>query len=203
MSKSVYSAQAISESTYIAQAAPTTNVGSNASLFVGQSGAGGIRRSLVRHPSIPSDIYVLANPILSLYCVSDSLTGDRLVTVYRCKRNWVEDQATWNIYSTGNNWTSAGAMGAGDYDSTPLGTATLPYTIAANAEFQIPLDETLFKEYINNQATYPGGLLVVMVETAADLWNIHSNDSATEGYRPKLTFDYWLGKGVRNTFIGA
>lgn len=190
-----YSQQTTSESTYLSQAAPTTNNGTSTSLFVGQSGAGGIRRSLVRHPSLPASIDVAYAPILSLYSVSEALSSDRAITVYRVKRNWVQSQATWNIYSTGNIWGTAGAMGAADYDSTVLGTVNVSETIAANAELQIPLNTALFREYINNQSTYPGGLLVVMVETGTDLWNIHSNDSATPGYRPKLSFTYELGGG--------
>lgn len=36
------------------------------------------------------------------------------VSVYGMLRDWVETQADWGVYSTGNNWASSGAMGEGD-----------------------------------------------------------------------------------------
>jgi hypothetical protein len=202
MTALLYTQQATSESLYIAESAPTTNTGTNTSLFVGESDVNQRRRSLVRHPSLPDKVKSVETPILSLFSVGEALNADRTVSVYRCKRNWVEAQATWNIYSTGNNWGTAGAMGAADYDSTLLGSATVSQTIAANAELQIPLDASLFLAYLNDQITYPGGLLVVMTEITTNLWNIHSNDSATSGYRPKLSFYYGIGNATRTTFVG-
>lgn len=49
--------------------------------------------------------------------------------VRRLLRNWVETQATWNVYSTGNSWTTAGALSAGnDRVSTVSGGATVNMT---------------------------------------------------------------------------
>jgi hypothetical protein len=40
------------------------------------------------------------------------------IRVVRILRNWVEAEATWDVYSTGNSWTTVGAQGADtDYDS--------------------------------------------------------------------------------------
>jgi len=38
--------------------------------------------------------------------------------ISRCLQAWVYNQATFNIYSTGNNWASPGARGAADYTAT-------------------------------------------------------------------------------------
>lgn len=38
-------------------------------------------------------------------------------------RNWVSP--TWNIFSTGNNWQTAGAMGASDVTATPVSSVAL------------------------------------------------------------------------------
>jgi hypothetical protein len=45
-----------------------------------------------------------------------------LMYVYPILRtDWVENQATWNIYKTGNNWATAGALGLGtDYTTTNI-----------------------------------------------------------------------------------
>ena len=36
-------------------------------------------------------------------------------TIGLLNRNWVEAEATWNIYSTGNSWGTVGALGAADH----------------------------------------------------------------------------------------
>ena len=50
------------------------------------------------------------------------------------KRDWVEAQVTWNIYSTGNSWQTAGATGANDYDSSAVGSGSFANTDSAYAE---------------------------------------------------------------------
>lgn len=49
------------------------------------------------------------------------------MTVYRALRNWVSNQATWNIYSTGNNWGTAGATNSSsDYTTSHSSTGSVP-----------------------------------------------------------------------------
>jgi hypothetical protein len=203
MAQFAYSAQATSESTFIYEASPTTNYGTNAELSLGRSAAGQIRRSLIRFPALPLGVTAVANGKLYLYSSSELLGVARDVNVYRCIRNWVENQATWNVYSTGNNWGTSGADNATDYQSSSLGSATVSATIAANAEVQISLNDALLLAYLQALTTYQGGFELRMYEAGTDSWNPHSNDAVTSTYRPKLTFDYWLGKGVRSTFVGA
>lgn len=60
----------------------------------------------------------------------DMQTTAKDVSIYNCLRtDWSESQATWNIYKTSNNWTTAGCSGAGtDYDSTAIDTIATPAT---------------------------------------------------------------------------
>jgi len=191
-----YSNQA-AESTFGYQGAATTNYGTNAQLSLGQSAVGQARRSFVRFPSLPSAVAVVSNPVLSLYSAVEGLGGNRDASIYRSLRNWVQSQLTWNIYSTGNNWNTAGSAGIGtDFDNNILSTVTISSTIAANTKVDFALDAALFLEYLNNQATYPGGFFVYMAESSTSYWNPHSNDAATAGYRPLLVFDYSLIKSV-------
>ena len=66
-------------------------------------------------------------------------TVDATATVNRVLPNWVVAQATWNIYSTGNNWGTAGAESSGtDYSATTtdswtcLGASQYWVTLTAN-----------------------------------------------------------------------
>jgi hypothetical protein len=181
-------------STFGYEGLATTNYGTNAQLSLGQTSSVQKRTSWVRfssvtfpHPPIAS----VSNVVLTLYSAAEGLSANRTVYVYLNLRDWVEGQATWNIFKTSNNWGTAGARNSTtDYNSSLLGSATVSGTIAANAAVAITLDNTLFLEYINNQATYPGGFEILLTETGSDYWNPHSNDAATSTYRPKLTFDY-------------
>lgn len=42
-------------------------------------------------------------------------------------RNWIETEATWNAWSSGNNWTTAGALGAAT-DRVATASCVLNYT---------------------------------------------------------------------------
>jgi hypothetical protein len=200
-----YSNQATSESTFIYEYTPTTNFGTNVELSLGRSGVTSIRKSLVRFPGLPLGITAVTNGKLYLYSSSEALTTAKDLTVYRNFRAWVEGQATWNVYSTGNNWGTAGCGNTTtDYESTAIGTVSVSATIAANAEVIVALNDALLLAYLSAPTTYAGGFLLRMVaaESTTESWNPHSNDAVTSTYRPKLTFDYWLGKGVRSTFVG-
>ena len=188
-----YSNQA-AESTFLYEGLATTNYGTNAELSLGISGASQARRSLVRFPSLPSGVSGVSSVVFSLFSSSEGMSNARSVYIAASKRAWTQAGATWNKYDGTNDWGTAGAMNASDYDSAmAFGNASISATIAANAEVQFTLDNTLFAAYLNAQATYPGGFLVYMTEAATDYWNPHSNDAATAGYRPKLTFNYTVG----------
>lgn len=40
--------------------------------------------------------------------------GTHTIDLRRALRGWVENQATWNIYSSGNNWATSGGLSAGN-----------------------------------------------------------------------------------------
>ena len=86
-----------------------------------------IARSLIKFEemsSVPSSATVVS-ATLTITPIADKSSNNRTLSVYRVKRNWVLAQATWYIYSTGNNWETAGAAGANDIDTTALGTASI------------------------------------------------------------------------------
>jgi hypothetical protein len=47
---------------------------------------------------------------------NDTPIGTGIVYVFKGLRTYLEEQATWNVYTTGNSWTTAGARGSGDYE---------------------------------------------------------------------------------------
>jgi hypothetical protein len=108
--------------TYIAQAAPTTNYGANTVLRVWPNdGASSLRHALLTfdfHALIPVGATITL-ATLSLYSIGSTQLG-RTITCYRLLRaSWVGSEATWNIYKTGSNWGTAGALNSTtDYTAT-------------------------------------------------------------------------------------
>jgi len=113
---------------YLEQWNPTTNNGTGTEIRL-TSWTGGARRSILAFDGItdiPADA-TIDDATLSVYYfawgTSDPVGKNQLF--YKLDRNdWVESQATWNVYSTGNSWASAG----GDY-STMLSSSTIPASV--------------------------------------------------------------------------
>ena len=109
--------------------------------------------------------------------------GTGTYTVARLLRlDWVELQATWNIYKTDNNWTTAGAGHDGDdYTSTDA--------------VGITIDSTGWKKWdITNQvktAQTNDVDVAFRLTTGGAIIFIHSKEYETDTtLRPKLTIEY-------------
>jgi hypothetical protein len=93
--------------------APTTNYG-GAALALDNSP---IINTLFRIPlsGVSNTHRVLATAL----CAKRSSTSGSNQTFgwYRLLRAWVEGQVTYNVYSTGNSWATAGATGTGDIEA--------------------------------------------------------------------------------------
>lgn len=109
-------------------------------------------------------------------------------TVYRMTQStWVEAQATWNIYKTANNWTSAG----GDYD----GASGVACTFPASGSFTVDI-ATLAQDAVTSRS----GILRILLKkddetSVANEYLYFSSDNATAGNRPKLDVTFTAGGG--------
>ncbi|MBK9580224.1 MAG: DNRLRE domain-containing protein [Fibrobacteres bacterium] len=93
--------------------APTTNYGTADAMWA-SCDAGAQFHALIDF-TLPSGSGTISAITLNLYKAANGGTNTGVnVEVHEMTRDWTESQATWNVYSTGNNWTSAG----GDYSST-------------------------------------------------------------------------------------
>lgn len=118
-------------------------------------------------------------------------------TVYLHKnlRSWVESEATWNIYSTGNNWTTAGAQSDGNDISGTYGTATGALSTLTTAGDEVAGDKDTFatsSAFVTAaQSALDGdGILNLEItpEQENNVWTLIADDeNATASYRPKLT----------------
>ena len=105
---------------------PTTNYGTDIAILVSPLSANR-RRALLKFDFsalVPAGATITV-ATLKLYNRSTRTAG-RTISVYRLLRtDWVETQATWNIYKTGSSWGTVGALNATtDYTATDAATAT-------------------------------------------------------------------------------
>jgi len=143
--------------------------------------------------NLPSSATILSS-ILSLFCSSELSNNARTLRIFRMKRAWVELQATWNVYSTGNSWQTVGGFGANDCEQTAIGSRAFSATETIN-EFK---DFTLTAGAGGVQDMIPGGsftnngFLNKADTENEDLYSFASSDHATAANRPKLVVEYTL-----------
>ncbi len=166
-----------------------------------------IRFNLVNAATV--NLLVSARIILN----KKSGTGTNLTgAMYQMARNWVEAQATWNLYSTGNSWGTAGAINASDVlangeteaaDPSAQGSNSRCYPVAADPALtngdDIPLSCSKLSSWV--QAVIAGAgpspkgsdWLDVGFYCQNGNWDIpNAFDSAegSDGNRPKLEIFY-------------
>ncbi len=175
---------------YLSAANPNTNY-NDAVLGIGEpiGSTGDNYRSPIKfdQSSLPSAA-IISSAVLSVWLSQAGnaiASNNRTGRVYRLKRAWVETQVTWNSYSTGNPWQTAGGFGALDCEQTDIGTCAFATTDANGSQHDFALTPTTKAGLdLGN-----GWLLKVDTETN-DLYQLHSSDSATPANRPKLVVTY-------------
>jgi len=121
--------------TYIDEANATTNYITSTDLYTEYPDASNEKRCLFRFVGMENHLtgYTIVSAKFGMYFdYSEGASNDYNVDVHRLKRDWNWDEATWNIYSSGNNWQTAGAKGANDIDTTP--SDTLNFTDTADED---------------------------------------------------------------------
>lgn len=179
--------------TTISSSAPTTNYGTSTGTYVGESG-GNIDRTLIKFnfSSITPPVSVSV-ATLSLWLYDDLSSNARSFRVYRQKRDWVESEATWNIWKTSNNWSTAGGFHTDDCEQTDIGSRSMSSSESAG-EKQWTLTNAALAEMINGTFTNKGFLMKADTESA-DSYGFRTSDYGTAGERPKLVMTYSLVGG--------
>jgi hypothetical protein len=113
--------------------------------------------------------------------------------VYRVLRNWVDSEATWNQYSSGNNWTTGGCQSNGnDRVATPGTVSELGEALNTYHALSVPVADV--EGWINGTFSNYGWLFELTSGASESFWTAAS-DSATNGVRPYLSVTYEEGGG--------
>jgi hypothetical protein len=178
--------------TYISEANATTNYGTNSDLSVTKFGSGQWDHSFCKFAVTAAGGEVdVSNGKLRLYLYSGPGTGTQEHSVFEVLRNLVEAEATWNIYSTGNNWTTAGATGAGD--RTGAAVASNPAIPNFGTDGYVEFEGAGLDQLIEDVRNGDKSLLALMTERTDgandSTYALYRSDDHTDGFRPELTWD--------------
>ena len=166
--------------------AKTTNYGSATSLTAASYNA---TKPLFQFDlsSIPVNA-VVNSATLSFYASSwGGAAGSNQNAIYRVlDKNWVESEANWNIYSTGNNWTTSGLGSGTDYGS-PVFTSLTGWVPAGPMWVNFSV-ATLAQNWVNG--TYQNHGIVYSTNGGPQPTFYSSEYTIDPSLRPKLVVDY-------------
>jgi hypothetical protein len=178
--------------TYIAQANPSTNSGSDVDLLADGDdppSSGNDLSSLLAWDlsAIPNGA-VIESASIEMKVFNRSTGSYQL---YEVKRNWSESQATWNQAASGSDWSQAGALHADDRGSQVLATisasSTGTYSVDLGTDGLAVLQAWVDAERPNN------GFILANEDTTDGL-DFHSSEAITATDRPKLTLSYVINE---------
>jgi len=181
-----------SADTFIRQESATTNFSTSDKLYIGEyNGGAELDRALLQFDlsAIPAGA-TINSASLSLYAIEDWSSNARTVRVYRVKRAWVGSEATWNVYSTGNSWQTAGGFGANDAEQTDIGSLALGAAETLNEYKVWSLTASAVEEMISGGTWTDHGFLVKVDTESDDLYGYASTEDSDSSHRPKLELDY-------------
>ncbi len=174
--------------TYISQNAPTSNFGLSGTLLADGDDPGGSGNDLASLmewdvSAIPTGSTVDSAEIdIEVFNISGGVYD-----IYQLNRDWFETGATWNEYSPGNAWDTAGAQGPGDRGALVLGSITAgtagSYKVILNAD-----GIAAVQGWVNSPSTNHG--VIIANSATSDGLDFRSSDYATATQRPRLTVRY-------------
>lgn len=154
----------------IMQGAPTSNYSTQTALALAYDAAEEQSKAALLRFAMPESLSSIISATLSVYAYQED---DCAASIYYVKRNWVNAQVTWNEYSTGNGWQTAGCRGANDKSSVSMGSLSM----TSVGWFTASLNMTEFASMVSS-----GYGLIIVPSTG---WaNLYSNEGT---YPPYLT----------------
>ena len=112
------------QDSYMSLTNNTTNYSTSQPLLI-DSGNTSIISPNIADGIIPSNATITS---AKLWYYAHTYYDSGTVDLYLLKRNWVEAEVTWDIWSTGNNWDSGGAVGANDRYAGAVDSVTVNAT---------------------------------------------------------------------------
>lgn len=129
--------------THIREAAATTNYDTASPVQTTKYGSGDHTHTLIKFDLSTVSGRSITSATLYLYANAGGSTS-HTVSAYRLLRDWVSTEATWNIYSTGNNWGTAGAENTSSDIASTATDSVSPTTLGQYWSWDVTDDVALF-----------------------------------------------------------
>jgi hypothetical protein len=176
---------------------PDTNHGTDGKISIGTYVSGGAQWvhgwQKWDLTSIPTNSIVTSSKHENYHFDEQTGAGDATLEHYRSARTVVESQVTWNIYSTGNSWTSGGGTGAGDrIEGTSFADKTVG-TSTPNGFLQVDHTASYIQDWVTGNETNNGWISKHDTYIGNNFHDYRSSDYGTAGERPKMTVGYTAG----------
>ncbi len=188
---SIQPAEAVGIDTLMSSASPNTNYYTNVLLNVGNI-ATGTYRSLIKFDlsSIPTNAQIVSTKIVFVVTAENftSVTPS-FFYAYLVKKDWVENQVTWNIYSTGNSWDTPGLGADTDYYSTAIAATIIHPSVAVGDLITFDFEPSVIQQLVNGELPNYGFLLRSGVENL-DRLSFASSSDTTAYDRPYFVVTY-------------
>ncbi len=174
--------------TTISQNAPATNYGNDASCYVDgddPSGSGDDLSTLFRWDvsAVPAGSTVeQASITLNVFNLSNDT-----YELYQLLPDWVESEATWNLYVSGGSWQITGAQGPADRGSDIIGT----FAPGSTGLRSIQLNSAgiaMLQNWVDSPASNHG--VILADNGAVDGADFDCSETGSAANRPKLTVTY-------------
>jgi hypothetical protein len=168
----------------------TTNNASANDIIVSRFGGNEERNVVITGDisSIPSGQAISA---ATLYLNLGNRTGSVSLTVdaFRCLQAANAAQATWNVYSTGNNWNTAGGQGSGtDRGASADGTNALGTDPSTNAYYSFDITDAATAAYAGDDIIRV--LLRLNSSSGNSSCTFRSSQSPVDTFRPEIVVTY-------------
>jgi hypothetical protein len=173
---------------YLSEVNPTSNYGPELELLL--DGDDPIGSTLEKSTLIKWDLSSIPlNSAVESVTITINVTNssDNVYELYEIKKDWLEDQITWNFYDGINPWQTAGANGFDDRGDVILASLSASYrgfyTITLN-----PTGIALVQSWVNNPESNFG--IIFANQNSSNGVDFNSSESPTPPNRPRLSVTY-------------
>ena len=174
----------VSEDTYGHKWNPDTNYANATSMYVGWNTSNNVYFSLCKFDlsSISAGSMIAAASLV--LTASTNRTSQHDFYISQCLRDWVETEATWNSYSTGNAWGTPGGGSGVDYSATPVWFGHLTgITVGLQVAFDVT---SLVRDWVENGVPNYGFFITEQTLEAGMYSTWCTYENSTPANRPKL-----------------
>jgi len=180
------------EDTYIKENDATTNYGSDNVIYIKDSDAQEYR-ALIKYPDMRDSLYGrIVDSAFQYIDYSATNATDMGHEMHGLRRDFVENEATWNVYSNGNNWGTAGAYNTTtDIYADVLDSLVGPGDTTSAGEYRFEVTDYLRLCDNKDTANYFGVIWIPTIGTEdGAIIGGYASESGTETNRSYVTVYY-------------